>query len=122
MHWARFSNPQKADEDITIDFFDEVTIRKRAKAKREFQELLWKEFERTGAVKMATNPKVGREDWWVSLTKSTYPGVPYQVTRWDPEGPFGHLDASSKQSALDEMWYWAGGKHWRHRWAQREQV
>lgn len=106
-------------DDVALVFFDELAVQRRAKAKRIFGETVWAEFERAGFVKMPTNPRVGAEDWSVSLTHSTYPGVKYQVTRWDPEGPFGHLDATSKQSAIDEMWYWAGGKQWRERWEQR---
>ena len=114
MNWTRFSNPTDDVERIIAE------QDRRAKAKRIFGETVWAEFERVGFVKMPMNPKVGREDWWVSLTKSTYPGVEYQVTRWDAEGPFGHLDATSKQSALDEMWHWAGGAHWRCRFDERE--
>lgn len=39
-----------------------------------------------------------------SLTKSTRPGVEYQVTFWDGGEPTGHLDLMDLESAVRELW------------------
>jgi len=84
-----------------------------AREKAEFARRVWEEFERTGIAVLLTRPQMPGTR--VSLTRSTYPNVLYQVTRWDGEEPFGHRDAQSQKSALDEMWDWAGSDGWRER-------
>lgn len=93
---------------------------RRAAEKAAFGTLLWKTFEREGVVAIPT-----RDPAWthVTLTHSTYPNVQYQVTRWDEEGPVGHVDITrGKLSAIDEMWYYVGGLDWRERWNRRLSV
>lgn len=113
MNWTRFTNPVEREEtdDEIMARFDRLDAEKKT-----FGETLWDAFERRGAIALPA-----RDPTWtrVSLTHSTYPGVKYQVTRWDEQGPVGHLDASSKQSAVDEMWYYVGGLDWRERWRHR---
>jgi hypothetical protein len=55
-------------------------------------------------------------DWaLITLTRSTYPGVNYQVTRWDIEDgqvvPLGHVDVKGDlDAALQELWWFASKK------------
>lgn len=87
----------------------------RAAAKAKFQALVWEEFEDKGIVALPARDAA----FTLTLTHSTYPGVAYQVTRWEGEEPTGHMDARSRASALDEMWYWCGMGGWRERWERR---
>lgn len=121
--WARYSNPtpRETDEEIERDVLDIMARQDRdAREKAEFGRLVWDEFERVGAVVLPVRPKMPGTR--VSLTHSTYPGVKYQVTRWDEQGPFGHTDAQSQKTAVNSMWEWAGWRGWRSRWARRERV
>lgn len=110
----REASPQREETEEEIREYE-----KRLAAKRKFSELVWGEFERAGIVVLRTRLFPNMR---VSLTRSTYPGVLYQVTRWEGDEPTGHLDARSKESALNEMWEWAGGKEWRSRWRSRQKV
>lgn len=57
--------------------------------------------------------KVPGRDWHtITVTRSTRPGVLYQVTRWDMEDgslvPLGHIDITTGlESALEELWWMA---------------
>jgi len=123
MRWTRYSNPspRESEEDIDRDVQRIIAEQDQlAREKVEFGRLVWDEFVDKGIVVLPVRPRM--PGLRVSLTHSTYPGVKYQVTRWDEEGPFGHRDASSPKSALDEMWEWAGMVGWRERWARRKRV
>lgn len=119
--WLRFSNPLKTTEEIfESDDLDAILAeQERINAEKgEFGDLVWAEFERTGIVVLPADKDTAMTR--VSLTRSTYPGVKYQVTRWDERGPVGHQDASSRKVAIDELWYYVGRMgRWRERWERR---
>lgn len=111
-YYSKLEAMEDIDDAELRDIFAEQDA--RAAAKRAFGELVWEEFERSGIVVLrAKDIYPGMR---VSLTRSTYPGVAYQVTRWEGEEPTGHLDAQSQKSAVDELWFWAGEAGWRERW------
>jgi hypothetical protein len=85
-----------------------------------FSDHVWAEFEQKGIVVLP-----GRKDGIggkLSLTHSTYPGVLYQVTRWEGNTPTGHVDAMDKKTAIDDLWHWVGGDGWREQWAARRRA
>lgn len=122
MDWHRFvPNPARREtpEEIERDVQRIIAQQDRDDAERaEFGRLVWAEFERVGGISMPASAKMPYTH--ITLTNSTYPGVLYQVTRWDEEGPVGHVDASSKKTALTELLDQTGGlRGWRERWTRR---
>lgn len=122
MNWTRFSNPTRKTPDEVEREVDRIMAEqdRMAAEKLVFGNLVWEEFASAGILVIPASERTGMTR--VSLTKSTYPGVQFQVTRWDAEGPVGHLDASSREIAVEDLWYYAGMTGWRERWAQRERV
>lgn len=94
-------------------------MERRAEHKRQFEQEVWAEFEQTGVVHLAMRAP-HPPNWSVSLSHSTYPGVAYQVTRWEGDEPFGHTDVETQKGALEELWYWAGAPDWRERMGKWE--
>lgn len=88
---------------------EENRFRKAMRAKRDFIETAHKVYQKSKVL------SVKGRDWDViSLTKSTYPGVKYQVTRWDWNEtgdslvPLGHIDiTTSLLKAIEEVWHFA---------------
>jgi hypothetical protein len=123
VRWSHFSNPlRETEEEIERDVQRIIADQDRQEAEAaDFDRIVWAEFERVGGVSMPASAKMPYTH--ITLTHSTYPGVLYQVTRWDEEGPVGHVDATSKKTALKELLYQTGGvKGWRDRWAAREKL
>lgn len=105
------ANPRDDDPEIERIFAD---MQRRAEHKRQFEQQVWAEFQRTGVVHLAMRAP-HPPTWSVSLSRSTYPGIAYQVTRWENGEPFGHTDVETPKGALEELWYWAGAPDWRER-------
>lgn len=113
--WKRFCNPSDVSDDIAQIIAEQD---RQTAEKAEFSRHVWGEFKRVRIVALSARPGTGATS--VTLTHSTYPNVKYQVTRWDGAEPFGHLDAQSRKSAIDELWYYAGMTGWRERWLRRD--
>ena len=90
-----------AEDDEWFDDF-EAAVAKEDKAKAAFAKEVKRAMKSRGAYQI--DSQFRRANGVIIIHRSTRPGIAYQVSLVDDQGPSGHMDAKSLDSAIKYAW------------------